>query len=101
MSSWYGSWWRIAHGPGVAHITNINQGAADTVALACLTKTRGGGVGGGGGGGYCGITRVNGEDLSGQGFPPALFRRQVTSISFGIVSESQYAEGMLTLFHQP
>jgi hypothetical protein len=88
----------MASGPGGTHITQINQPALDTFAVVALTKTRGGGAGGGGG--YCGITECNGEDLGEAGYPPAHFRRQVTSISFGIVSEGQYAEGMMTLFRE-
>jgi len=87
------SQWRMAHGPGVAHIVDINQPPFDTFAVISLTKARGGG-------GYCGIVQCNSDDLSGDGYPPAHFRRQMTSISFGIVSEAQYAEGMITLFRE-
>ena len=93
------SWW-FTPGPSGSHITQITQPALDTFAVVALTKTRGGGVGGGGAGGYCGISECNGDDLGQAGYPPAHFRRQVRTISFGIVSESQYAEGMITLFRE-
>ncbi len=90
--------WDMAFGPGVAHIVDINQPPFDTFAVISLTKTRRGD--GPGAGGFCGIVQCNGDDLSGDWYPPAHFRRQMTSISFGIVSEGQYAEGMITLFRE-
>jgi len=94
------SQWRMASGSGGTHIVEINQPPFDTFAVVSLTKTRRGD--GPGAGGYCGIVKCNGDDLFdllGE-YPPAHFRRQMTSISFGIVSEGQYAEGMITLFRE-
>lgn len=93
--------WIYAFGAGVAHIVDVNQPPFDTFAVMCLTKTRGGGSGSGAGG-YCGVVQCDGDDLStgDSPYPPAHFRRQMRTITIGLVSEGQYAQCMITLMRE-
>ena len=88
-----------AWGPGFSVIWDINQPPFDTFALVSLTKTRHGDRGSGAGG-FCGVVSCDGDDLSGDFYPPSVFRYQMQNIQIGLVSEGQYAECMVTLLRE-
>lgn len=81
-----------------AVFTEIRQPPFDTFAICSLTKTRKGDRPGGGG--FCGIEQCDGQSMTDAGYPPIHFRRQMRSITLGVVSEGQYAEGMITLLRE-
>lgn len=89
--------WILVSVPGGSHIVEITQPPFDTFAVMCLTKTRGGDHHAGG---FCGIVQCDGDDLSDDFYPPAHFRRQMRSISMGLVGEGQYAQCMITLMRE-
>jgi hypothetical protein len=99
MLTLYGIWTWMNFGYGATKFLDITLPPQDAYATVCLTKIRDETPPGNAPlTAFCGIAQCNGADLSGDGYPPALFQPQMTSITFAITSDAQYAQGLFTLF---